>query len=188
MGLGATLLQEGQPVAYASHLLPETEQRYAEIEKELLAVVFMFERHDQYLHGRRVHSDHRPLQSIAAKPITAAPKHLQRVLLRLQRYDFTIVYCPGKEMSNANTLSHVCSSNQKKGLESSGDSYGDVACITAAQEFELVNTTENVELSRVQVDWLRTETAKDATLCSLKTVIQQGLPDKKQKVLVTVRP
>ena len=52
---------------------------------------------------------------------------------------------------------------------------------------ELVNATDDVELSRVQVDRLCMETAKDATLCCLKTVIQQGWPDKKQKVPVTVR-
>ena len=90
-GLGTVPLQEGQPVAYASRSLFETEQRYAQIE-ELLAVVFSFEKFDQYLYGRKVtvHSDHRPLQAITAKPIATAPKRLQRMLLRLQRYDFII--------------------------------------------------------------------------------------------------
>ena len=37
-GLGAVCLQENKPVAYASRSLSDTEQRYAQIEKELLAI------------------------------------------------------------------------------------------------------------------------------------------------------
>ena len=39
LGLGATLMQNDQPIAYASRALTKTEQNYAQIEKELLAVV-----------------------------------------------------------------------------------------------------------------------------------------------------
>ena len=38
-GLGACLLQEGKPVAYASRSLTPTEAAYTQIEKELLAIV-----------------------------------------------------------------------------------------------------------------------------------------------------
>ena len=50
-GLGATLLQGGQPVAFASRAHTPTEGRYAQIEKELLSVVFACERFDTYLYG-----------------------------------------------------------------------------------------------------------------------------------------
>ena len=39
-GLGATIMQENQPIAYASRALADTETRYAQIEKELLSVIF----------------------------------------------------------------------------------------------------------------------------------------------------
>ena len=39
-GLGAALLQEERPVAFSSRVMTQTEQNYAQIEKELLAIVF----------------------------------------------------------------------------------------------------------------------------------------------------
>ena len=47
-GLGAVLLQESKPVMYVSKALTETEQRYSNIEKELLAIVFALERLHHY--------------------------------------------------------------------------------------------------------------------------------------------
>ena len=41
LGLGAALLQEGQPLAFASRALTDPETHYAIIEKEMLAVVFV---------------------------------------------------------------------------------------------------------------------------------------------------
>ena len=51
-GIGAALLQQGQPIAFASKLLSDTEKRYANIEQELLELVFPCERFHTYLYGR----------------------------------------------------------------------------------------------------------------------------------------
>ena len=61
LGLGATLMQNDQPIAYASRALTKTEQNYAQIEKELLAVVVSMEKFHQYTYGRKiyVHSDYK---------------------------------------------------------------------------------------------------------------------------------
>jgi len=47
-GLGFVLLQAGQPVTYASRALTPAEQRYSQIEKELLAQVFWLEHNHHY--------------------------------------------------------------------------------------------------------------------------------------------
>ena len=50
-GLGAALLQNGQPVAYASRALSQAETRYAQIEKVLLAIVFACDHFEAYVYG-----------------------------------------------------------------------------------------------------------------------------------------
>ena len=96
-GLGAALLQNGQPLAFASRALTDTETRYAPIEKEMLAVVFALNKFNQYAYGRpvTVNSDHKPLEAIAKKPLRSAPKRLQGMFLKTQQYDVNIVYKPG---------------------------------------------------------------------------------------------
>jgi hypothetical protein len=61
----------------------------------------------QYTYGRTVQvmSDHKPLESILKKPLHAAPKRLQRMLLQLQKYDIRLQYTPGKEMYIADKIS-----------------------------------------------------------------------------------
>ena len=106
-GLGACLLQDGQPIAYASKSLTDTETRYANIERELLAIVFACQQFNTYELGRpfTVESDHKPLEMIHQKSLASAPPRLQRMLLQLPRYDVTIRYRPGKEMLLADALS-----------------------------------------------------------------------------------
>ncbi|KAL0152625.1 hypothetical protein M9458_052348 [Cirrhinus mrigala] len=86
-GLCATLMQKQQPIAYASRALSAAEKNYAQIEKELLTIVFALRKFHQYVYGIpiRVQSDHKPLEAIFSKPIGAAPARLQRMLLQLQR-------------------------------------------------------------------------------------------------------
>ena len=82
-GLGACLLQDGQPIAYASKSLTDTETRYANIERELLAIVFACQRFNTYVLGRpfTVESEHKPLEMIHQKSLASDPPRLQRMLL-----------------------------------------------------------------------------------------------------------
>ena len=78
-GLGAALMQNDQPVAYASRGLTPTKIHYARIEKELLAIVYACDHFDAYIYGKdavHVETDHKPLESIMLKPLNSAPKRL----------------------------------------------------------------------------------------------------------------
>ena len=62
-GLGAATIQDSGVVAYASRALTATEQRYAQIEKGMLAVVFGCTRFHNLLYGKddvTIESDHKP--------------------------------------------------------------------------------------------------------------------------------
>ena len=50
-GLGASILQDDKPIAFASKSLNQSEQHYAQIEKELYAILFGCQRFHQYIYG-----------------------------------------------------------------------------------------------------------------------------------------
>ena len=70
-GTGAVLMQNGRPIANASRALTETETRYAQIEKEMLAIVFSLEKFHQFSFVKvfRVESDHTALETILLRPL-----------------------------------------------------------------------------------------------------------------------
>ena len=82
-GLGAALIQDDGPVAFASKALTPTEQRYANNERELLACVFGAECFRTYVFGRHftIESDHKSLEQISMKNLADALVRLQRMLL-----------------------------------------------------------------------------------------------------------
>ena len=97
-------------MAYALRTLTGAETRYAQIEKELLTIVFACERFEPCVYGRHivhVETDHKPLEPIFVKELNAAPKRLQRMLLRLQKYSLCVAYKKGRDMYLADTLSRA---------------------------------------------------------------------------------
>ncbi|RUS77175.1 hypothetical protein EGW08_015062 [Elysia chlorotica] len=103
------LLQHNKPFAFASKAHSETEQRYANTKRELLAVVFGCEKFLTYIIiWKTCLSEVRPqaLATCAAENIATTPPRLQRMLLRIS-YDCTIEYKPGPEMILTNYMSRA---------------------------------------------------------------------------------
>ena len=175
-GLGFVLLQEGQPVTYASRALTPAEQRYSQIEKELLAQVFGLEHNHHYTFGRHVvlWTDHKPLVSIYKKPLVSAPKRLQRLLIRLQQYDVDLRYKPGSEMYLADTLSRAFTKTTDRSR--------------VEEETESIHAIDFLPISEPQLREIQAETAQDDALQQLKKLIVSGWPDTKQEVPVCLHP
>ena len=74
-GLGAAIIQDEYPVAFASKSLDFTQSNHPNIDREMLAVVFGITRFHTYLYGRpfNVITDHKPLEMIVEKPLLKAP-------------------------------------------------------------------------------------------------------------------
>ena len=89
VGLGAVLMQDGWPVAYASWALTRKECNYAQIERVPGQTVFATHRFEYCILGKNnvtVLTDHKPLVLIINKPILTSPKCLQRLWMSLQKY------------------------------------------------------------------------------------------------------
>lgn len=109
-GLGACLLQNGHPIAFSSRSLTKSEVKYAQIEKETLAIDFACQKFHYLIYGVKnvlVHSDHKPLVSIFQKDLYNVTPRLQRLRLRLLKYDLNVTYKPGKYLYIADTLSRA---------------------------------------------------------------------------------
>lgn len=109
--LGAILSQgvigSDKPIAYASRTLNNAEINYSVIEKELLGVVYAVQYFRPYLFGRKfkIVTDHKPLQWLFS--LKEPQSRLVRWRLKLEEYDYEIVYKKGKKNTNADALSRV---------------------------------------------------------------------------------
>ena len=115
--LDAVLFQDERPIAYASRMLTDAQTRYAQVEKEMLAISFGLTRFHHYTYGRDVHviTDHKPLESIVKKPLSRAPKRLQNLLLKVQYYTYDLQYRDGKSIPVADALSRAPLQGEPRG-------------------------------------------------------------------------
>ena len=165
-------MQNGQPVVYASQALTSAETRYAQIEKELLAIVFACDHFEAYIYGRdqvQVETDHKPLVSIVLKPLDKAPSRLQRMLLRIQKYSLEVKYKEGKKMFVADTLSHAY--------------LPAVDVCDFAQSLEDVDHTVSLSLSTECLQQIKHTSRDDPVLQRLRETIQCGWSQSKSDVL-----
>lgn len=171
-GLGCCLLQDGQPVSFASRALSEAEQNYAQIEKEYLSIVFATKKFHNFIYGKKVivHTDHKPLVSIHKKEVVKVmSSRLQRMKLKLLKYDLDIVYVPGKYMYVADLLSrsYIKEYDQDDFLK---------------EIVHSVKAVRHIHVTDKKLKEFQECTLKDPVLKLIISYCQNGWPDSKKDV------
>ena len=127
--------------------------------------MFACERFNQYTYGRKVFIkvDHKPLKHILSKPLSEAPPRIQRLLIRLQKYQVEFEYIPGKELHIADTLSRAHLSTTSKDSELNDEC--DIMIHTLIQD---------LPVSAQRLQQLKQETANDKILQTVTKYVQHG--------------
>ena len=165
------MYQDKGPVACASKAMNETQQHYAQIEKELPAIVFGCKKFHQYIYQKHVvvETDHKPLEAIFHKPLSQAPSRLQRMLLHLQGYDIELMYKKGAEMYIADALSRAFPS----------DIIEDDFEREIAEERCIHLMSIKAYVTDCKVDEIKENVCNDDTMQQLITQIRLGWPSTK---------
>ncbi|GBO41607.1 Transposon Ty3-G Gag-Pol polyprotein [Araneus ventricosus] len=171
-GLGCCLLQNGQPIAFSSRSLTDSEKNYAQIEKEFLSILFAVNKFHYYIYGREVEvlTDHKPLVSIMNKNIVnVLSNRLQRIKIKLLKYQLNLKYLPGKFMHIADLLSR--SFNEKE------------IQLDDEDMIETVHTlTKQLQMSEIKKREFKEATLKDQGLKKVQQYWETGWPNSIDKV------
>lgn len=147
VGLGALLIQRDKRTAKerlitcVSKSLTEVERRYCTTEKEALAIVWAVERLHYYLFGKpfTLVTDHKPL-TYMFQPTAKPSARIERWVLRIQPFEFNVVYRKGKE-NIADSLSRL-SAVDKNPEQFDEDSEHYVNALTEASDIQAVQIHE----------------------------------------------
>lgn len=106
-GIGAVLMQDGQPLAYLSKALSSKHLGLSTYEKELLAVIMATQKWRTYLLGQKfiIKTDHEALKHFMEQKLTTILQ--QKWLSKMLGFDYVIAYKKGKDNVVADALSRM---------------------------------------------------------------------------------
>jgi hypothetical protein len=144
--IGAILSQgpSDLPISYSSRTLNKAEMNYSTIEKELLGIVWSVRHYRPYLFGKKfkIVTDHKPLTWLFN--VKDPGSRLVRWRLKLEEFDYEIVYKPGKINSNADALSRIQLENNILQVHSSKDTYKDFM-----ENYYMKNKLDNSNINEI---------------------------------------
>ena len=132
-------MQQGKPVFFTNNSLTETQNRHVVIELESLVVVWAMEKFHHFLYGTHIilETDQKPLEAILSKSLNQATPWLQRILIHICPYHFTVCHIPGLLNQLANCLSRLGNQNDNIKLKARSDSLSQLHIVTQEDD-ELV--------------------------------------------------
>ena len=175
-GFGAVILQEEQPIYYASRALTSAEKNYQNLEREAQAAVWGMEKFHYFLYGRKfiLQTDQKPLVSIFRKHMIDVSPRIQRITIRAWQYDFVPQHIRGRINVIADSLSRVTP------LEFQDSN--------AEKDILAVNFLQYSSIEERERDEMLQETSKDKELQSLKHYISTGWQAKRSQIPVFLHP
>jgi hypothetical protein len=190
-GIGACLLHrfpDGsvKAVLHAARTLSKTEQRYSQIEKEGLAIIFAVKKFHRYIFGRHflLQTDHKPLLSIFGSkkgiPVHTANR-LQRWALTLLGYDFKVEYVSTTQFGHADVLSRLIDRHVKP------DDEFVVASVHMEQDMDRVFDDAIIDLP-VKFEDVLDATKKDKTLQTVLGFTKRQWPENPKSLSTELQP
>lgn len=151
VAVGGVLMQQNsrgwRVIAYASKSLSDVEKRYSQTEKEALALVWGPERFHFYVFGKffELITDHKALEVLFA-PMSKPCARIERWVLRLQSYQFKVIYRSGK-LNIADSLSRLCQIEKSQSFDDHSENF--VNFIAQAAVPRKMQMIEIVEASKL---------------------------------------
>jgi hypothetical protein len=153
--------------------MTDAERRYAQIEKEALAITWACQKFSNYVLGSKflIESDHKPLiPLLGSKRLDDLPPRIVRFRLRLSKFNYSIEHVPGKLMYTADTLSRapvaipgeLCQNQQEE------------------DETFVSSVTESLPASETRLGEYKKEQERDPECKAVKEHCTTGWPQKYQ--------
>lgn len=121
-----------------------------------------------------IETDHQPLVSIVRKPLNSAPSRLQRMLLKLQKFNLNVTYKNGKSLYLADTLSRAY--------------LPEVHTCSFMEELKEIDHTLALAITPDRLQQIKRVSDDDSVIQALRETILRGWPDSKSDVPECVHP
>ena len=166
-------------VAFASKTLTSTGHNYANIESELLGVVFGVLHFKHFTFGNEVNiiTDHKPLVSLLKKSLAACSSRLSKLIFKIVDYPLKVMYQPGRKMVISDALSCL-STHQIPDTKETIPGLN-----VTIHEVGVFSNTDNTSMQHIQK-----ETQNDAELQTLLQFIMKGFPMTKDECHDAIKP